>query len=138
MTGTLRTQFVVDASSIAELLRRSRKGRRVARLIRGGTLAAPAHLDAEVLSALARMARENPHEEPLVEARLANLTRAPITRYPCRALLTAAWRLRTDVSVRDALYVALARRLGAELVTGDRRLAGVPPAVLGVPVHLIQ
>ncbi|MBO0704852.1 MAG: hypothetical protein J2P39_06000, partial [Candidatus Dormibacteraeota bacterium] len=25
----------------------------------------------------------NPREEPLVEARLASLTRAPITRYPC-------------------------------------------------------
>jgi predicted nucleic acid-binding protein len=121
-----------------ELLRRSRAGRRIARLIRGGTLAAPAHLDVEVLSALARLAREDPREEPLVQGRLASLTRAPITRYPCSALLTAAWRLRTNVSARDAPYVALSRRLGAELVTGDRGLAEVPLAVLGVRVHLVR
>lgn len=66
---TVRTLFVIDASSVVELLCRSRSGRRIARLLRGATLAAPAHLDAEVLSA----------------------------------------------------HVALARRLGAVLVTGDRR-----------------
>lgn len=121
-----------------ELLCRSRSGRRIARLLRGATLAAPAHLDAEVLSALTRRARTNPREEPLVEARLAGLTRAPITRYPCRALLSAGWSLRANVPAADGLYVALARRLGAELVTGDRRLAEVPPSVLGVSVHVIR
>lgn len=134
----MRTLFVIDASSIVELLCRSRSGRRVARLLRGTTLAAPAHLDAEVLSALVRRAWANPREEPLVEARLASLTRAPITRYPCWALLTAGWSLRADLSAADGLYVALARRLGAELVTGDPRLAEVPPSVLGVPVHLTR
>lgn len=74
----MRTLFVIDASSVVELLCRSRSGRRIARLLRGATLAAPAHLDAEVLSALARRALENPREEPLVEALLASLTRAPI------------------------------------------------------------
>ena len=137
-TRKLRTLFVIDASTIVELLRRTRAGRRVARLIRGGTLAAPAHVDAEVLSTLARLAREDPRDEPLVEGRVAHLSRAPITRYPCWALTTPAWRLRKNVSAGDGLYVALARRLGAELVTGDRELAGVPPSILGVPVHLIR
>ena len=134
----MRTLFVIDASAIVELVRRTRAGHRVARLIRGGRLAAPAHVDAEVLNALARIARENPKEEPLVESRLAHLTRAPITRYPCWALSTPAWRLRKNVSAGDGLYVALARRLGAELVTGDQGLAGAPPSILGVPVHLIR
>lgn len=134
----MRTHFVIDSSSVVELLRRTRAGRRIARLIRGGTLAAPAHLDVEVLSALARLARDDPRDEPLMEGRLAHLSRAPITRYPCWALSTPAWRLRKNVSVRDGLYVALARRLGAELVTGDQGLAGVPPSILGVPVHLIR
>lgn len=52
--------------------------------------------------------------------------------------MTAGWSLRANLSAADGLYVALARRLGAELVTGDRRLAEVPSSVLGVPVHVIR
>ncbi len=51
------TVAVVDASATVELLLGSPAGRRVGRSLRGKTLAAPGHLDAEVLSALGRMAR---------------------------------------------------------------------------------
>jgi predicted nucleic acid-binding protein len=100
-------------------------------------MTAPSHLDAEVMSALARMARADPSEEPLVSARLAALSGAPIARYPCPPFLGLAWSLRANVAVRDALYIALARRLGAKLVTADQRLARVPPSVLGVVVQAV-
>ncbi len=49
---------VIDASAVIELLRRTAAGKRAAAAVEGVTLAAPAHLDAEVLSALARLARD--------------------------------------------------------------------------------
>jgi predicted nucleic acid-binding protein len=43
-------------------------------------------------------------------------------------LLERAWRLRGAVTFYDALYVALAERLGLPLITLDARLAGAAPA----------
>jgi predicted nucleic acid-binding protein len=126
----------IDASTVIEPLRRTAVGRRAAAAVEGAILAAPAHFDAEVLAALARLARDNPADEPLVAARLGVLARAPIARYPCLPLLAAAWELRANVA-RDALYVALAAALSATLVTADTRLARVPRNVIQIPVHLI-
>jgi predicted nucleic acid-binding protein len=49
-------------------------------------------------------------------------------------LLTAAWGLRHNLALRDALYVSLARRLKAVLVTADVRLAEAPALGIGVTV----
>lgn len=45
-------------------------------------------------------------------------------RYPLGPLAPRAWELANSVSFYDALYVALAERLDAPLVTADRRLTG--------------
>ena len=55
-----------------------------------------------------------------------------IRRYPHESLLDAIWQMRFNLPAYDAVYVALARVLGAELVTRDRRLAGAP--TLGISV----
>jgi predicted nucleic acid-binding protein len=128
---------VVDASAVIELLRRTTIGRRVAATLRSATMTAPADLDAEVLSALARLSRDNPVETRTVAGRLRELARAPITRYPCRPLLASAWALRDNIAVRDALYVSLAQRLEAPLVTADARLARVPASTLKISVRLV-
>jgi len=128
---------VVDASAVIELLRRTTAGKRAAAALRGTTMTAPAHLDAEVLCALARLARDNPAETSIVAGRLRELARAPITRYPCHPLLASAWELRDNIAVRDALYVTLARRLDAPLVTADARLGRAPAAKLGIGVHVV-
>jgi predicted nucleic acid-binding protein len=128
--------LVVDASAVVELICRTRASAKAAARLENATLAAPAHLDAEVLSAIARMARANPIDEPLVSPRLAKLRRAPITRYLCPAFLADAWALNANIAVRDALYVALARRLGADLVTADRRLARAVVGV-GMVAHVV-
>lgn len=95
----------------------------------------PAHFDAEVFSALGRLVRGGDLAEKLVEPILDELARAPFARYTLQPLLTAAWRLRHNLALRDALYVALARRLGASIVTADGRLAQAP--ALGVAVTLV-
>jgi predicted nucleic acid-binding protein len=58
-----------------------------------------------------------------------------VSRFALAPLLPAAWELRANVSLRDALYVALARRLDAMLVTADARLALAPD--LGVALTLV-
>lgn len=126
---------VLDASAAVELLRATRTGRQVARTLRGGMVAAPGHLDAEVLSALGRLARAGALTEERVGRSLAELARAPFRRFPVPPLLADAWSLRANLSLRDALYVALARRLEATLVTADARLARAPD--LGVPLTVM-
>lgn len=126
---------VLDASAAVELLLGSRAGGHVDRSLRGRSVAAPGHLDAEVLSALGRLAREGAVSEERVGRSLAELARAPVSRFPVAPLLAEAWELRANLSLRDALYVALARRLEATLVTADARLARAPE--LGVAVTVV-
>lgn len=89
-------------------------------LAEAGAIAAPAHLDAEVLSALGRLKRAGrlTHE---VE-RVAALGTFGARRWPLQPLLSAAWALTDRIAVRDALYVALAESLDATLITSDARL----------------
>jgi predicted nucleic acid-binding protein len=59
-------------------------------------------------------------------AALEALAALPLSRLPARAFLGRVYELRANVSPYDAVYVALAEALGAELVTADRRLAAAP------------
>jgi predicted nucleic acid-binding protein len=83
-------------------------------------VAAPAHLDAEVLSALGRLKRAGhlTHEAERLQA----LRTFGVSRWPLRPLLDAAWALTDRIAVRDALYVALASSLEATLISTDGRL----------------
>jgi len=123
--------YVVDASAIVDLLIRSDPGERVRRRLSADTHAAlvtVAHLDAEVFSGLARLHRAGEVTAAEVEQLLRRLARLDVRRMPINGeLLAAAWRLRDNVSARDALYVAAARGLGCSLLTTDERLARAIP-----------
>lgn len=127
--------IVLDASAAVELLLRTPAGRRAESALKGNRVAVPAHFDAEVFSALGRLVRGGSLAEGLMEPILHELARAPFTRYALSPLLVASWSLRHNLALRDALYVALARRLEAPLVTADARLARAPD--LGVGVTLV-
>ena len=115
--------IVLDASAAVDLLLRNAQGRVVASHIGGEDLATVAHLDAEVLGALARLHRDGAIEPEAVLTRIRLLAELDIERLPITGLLLeAAWRLRDNVAIRDALYVAAARALRAQLVTTDQRL----------------
>ncbi len=45
---------------------------------------------------------------------------------PGARVVTDAWRLRANVTFSDAVYVALAEHLGAELLTDDHNLVATP------------
>jgi predicted nucleic acid-binding protein len=93
------------------------------RLKVGDALFAPAHLDAEIVSALRGMARSHPGLEEAVPSALAHLAGFPIRRMPLSPLLERMWELRHNITAYDAAYVALAERLDAVLITCDARLA---------------
>ena len=116
---------VVDASVLAVFYAADdpRHSLVAERLKVGDALFAPAHLDAEIVSALRGMARSNQGLERVVPSALAHLAGFPIRRMPLPPLLERMWELRHNITAYDAAYVALAERLDAVLITCDARLA---------------
>lgn len=57
------------------------------------------------------------------ELAVARLTAGPIQRVSSRSLAHRAWGLRHNLSIYDALYVALALQHDATLLTADRGMA---------------
>ncbi|OZM79158.1 type II toxin-antitoxin system VapC family toxin [Pseudonocardia sp. MH-G8] len=122
--------LVLDASAVVDLLLRNRNGDAVRGHLTGADLHTVAHLDAEVFSALARLHRDGALSAEAVDARLRALSRMDVLRLPITgALLQEAWALRNNITARDALYVALARRLRGRLLTTDRRLVRAVPGI---------
>lgn len=112
---------VVDAATVVDLIcgfPAAEPFREV--LTSSDAVAAPAHLDAEVLSALGRLKPAG--QLPQAAERVAALAAFGATRWPLRPLLSPAWALVDRIATRDALYVALAASLEGILVTTDRRL----------------
>ena len=116
-------RVVVDASVIVDLLASTSRAAVVAARLDGATLHAPAHFDAEVLSALGRLHRSGALTARVVTSRLIRLTSAPIERHPLASLVPEAWKLRANLRLVDALYVALAEAIDAPLLTTDAALA---------------
>lgn len=98
----------------------------------GTVMHAPAHFDAEVLSALGRMHHAGLLAAAQVEAALDELGRAPVTRHEVSSLLAGAWARREILRLTDALYVELADTAGLVLLTTDQRLARAWPAAEAV------
>jgi predicted nucleic acid-binding protein len=122
-TSSVPEVVVVDASALVEALIGGRLGAAVRMRLRGSELHAPAHLDAEVLSALGRLHRAGDLDAAKVSSALNELSVAPIVRHQLAGLLAGAWSVRQQIRLVDALYVELSSSLGANLVTTDARLA---------------
>jgi predicted nucleic acid-binding protein len=63
---------------------------------------------------------------------VAELETSPVERVPTTLMVEAVWRLRHDVSPRDACYVITARAFDVPLLTADLRFARAPK--LGIRV----
>jgi predicted nucleic acid-binding protein len=117
---------VVDASAMVDLLLGNEMGGAVRRRLAGHALHAPAHLDAEVLSALGRLHRAGDLDAEDVESMLRDLVAAPIQRHDVSDLLIGTWSRRHQLRLVDALYVQLAVVRDLPLVTTDRLLHSAP------------
>lgn len=89
-------------------------------------LAAPHLIDAEVGHALRGMVGRTVIDESLARGMLGDLADVEIVRFGHTALLPRAWELRENLTIYDALYIALAEAMDVPLVTLDKGLAGVP------------
>lgn len=116
---------MIDASVLAVFYASDdpRRADVLSRLSVGDALFAPAHLDAEVVSALRGMARASRALDSTVPSALTHLAGFPIRRMPLVPLLDRMWELRANIAAYDAAYVALAERLDGPLITCDARLA---------------
>lgn len=119
--------LIVDASAMVELLVGSPLAAPVEARLRGRSLHAPAHFDAEVLSALGRLQRSGQMSVRQAASRIGSVASAPIERHLLIPLLEGAWRRRRNLRLVDALYVELAEALGATIVTTDSGLASASP-----------
>ena len=116
----------MDASALVDLLLGGDLGERIRARLAGQVLHAPAHMDAECLSALGRLHRAGSLSADDVSRALDMLVAAPITRHPIDALLAGAWGRRDNLRLADALYVEVADWLSVPLVTTDARLRAAP------------
>ncbi len=116
---------VIDASVLVSFYATDdpRRQHAVTRLASGHTMFAPAHVDAEVVSALRRLAHGNRALAEAVPRALKHLAGLPIQRMPIAPMLDRIWSLRDNVTPYDAAYVALAERLDSMLITCDAKLA---------------
>ncbi len=87
------------------------------------TLHAPHLLDLEVAQVLRRLALQAVISARRADEAFRDLLDLRIARYPHLVLMPRIWQLRHNFSAYDAAYVVLAEKLGAALVTRDRRLA---------------
>lgn len=119
-------RLVLDASVAVEYLLRTPLGIRLAERIEQSTLAAPELLDAEVLAVLRREVLAGRLAARRAAEALADLRDWDLERVPHRPLLVDAWALRANVTAYDALYLAVAVRYDAPVLTADGPLSRVP------------
>lgn len=120
-----RPVIVVDASVLANALADDHDAGSTARreLRAAGEFAAPDLVDVETVSVLRKRWLRGTLTEERFGTAITHLQQLGFERVPTLRLMPRAFDLRANVSAYDACYVALAERLGCELVTADGRLA---------------
>lgn len=117
--------IVLDASAAIDWLLQTTAGQRIDKRIfsRNESLHAPHLIDLEVGQVLRRLVREGAISAHRAGQAIEDLLDLRLTRYPHFVLLPRIWLLRQNLSAYDAAYIVLAEKLGATLLTRDRRLA---------------
>jgi predicted nucleic acid-binding protein len=124
---------VLDASAAVEIALRTPDGARLAGHVpRGSDTYVPEHFYVETAAALRRMELAGAIGSDRALLALRRILDLRTQRGQVRPLLPETWTLRHNVTVADGVYVVLARRLGAVLVTADQRIAGAPK--LGIQI----
>jgi len=117
--------IVLDASALVELILSTATGQLVAARIADPAegLHAPHLADVEVIQALRRYAREGAIDAADAAFALDQFLALDLQRHAHEPLLERVWKLRENLTAYDAVYVALAEALDAELLTCDGALS---------------
>jgi len=121
--------IVADASAVADVLLARPGAERIRDVLACHTeVHVPEHFYVEVLSALRRHGIHGELGELRAAEALTGLDELRVIPYPVRALMDDIWSVRHELTVYDAAYLALARRLDVELASTDGALAGAAAA----------
>ncbi|HEC08778.1 MAG TPA: PIN domain-containing protein [Acidimicrobiales bacterium] len=119
--------IIVDASvMVTALADDGGDGRRSRLRLRGEDLAAPHLIDYEVMSAWRHMVGRGSLDAQRVESAMRDLQDLDLERAPMGPLHQRCWELRSNLTVYDAAYIALAEATGSTLLTADTRLSRTP------------
>ena len=100
--------------------------------------AAPDLIVFEVLSALRRLTARKLVTQDRASAAVTDFATLPLDLLPTLHLRARAWELRGNMTVGDALFVALAEDLDEPLVTKDQALAAAARAHSRASVRLVR
>lgn len=115
---------VVDTSAIVDFLLGTGVAERVRTTLNDeGEVAAPDLLVFEVLAVVRRQALRGELSGQRAAGAVADLGDLPVVLFASLPLRDRAWELRDNLTVADALFVALAEHLGEPLATKDAGLA---------------
>lgn len=115
---------VIDTSAVVDFLLGAGAAEEVQALIESeGELAAPDLLVFEVLAVLRREAHRGGLDEERAAGAVEDLGDLAVELLPSLPLRERAWELRRNLTVADAIFVALAEQLGEALATKDASLA---------------
>ncbi|MGF1598137.1 MAG: type II toxin-antitoxin system VapC family toxin [Acidimicrobiales bacterium] len=124
---------VVDASVVVSALVDSGAvGRWAETILAAGGLSAPELLPYEVANVLRRAEASEEITTEMATLAHRSLDRLRVDLYRYSSLAPRAWELRHNLTIYDAAYVALAERLGSDLVTLDARIGRAPGPLCGV------
>jgi predicted nucleic acid-binding protein len=128
--------LVLDASVMIDLLLAWEPfyGQIKARIRLADWLAAPHLLDIEVTQVLRRFVLRREIKSQRAEDAIKDLQDFPIKRYPHTALLPRVFSLRNRLTAYDALYLALAKALDAELLTRDTAFGEISDSHVAITV----
>jgi predicted nucleic acid-binding protein len=118
---------VLDASvAVVALVETTPEASRLRHRLTRVVTHAPHLIDAELGGVMRRRSSAGEIAPEVAAGALRAVGLLVAERYPHGPLAAAAWTLRHNVSYYDALYVALAARLGYPLLTTDARLTRAP------------
>jgi predicted nucleic acid-binding protein len=117
------TVKVVDASALAALLFGEREGAVIAERLQDAELIAPALLPFEIANTCVKKMRRQPDRREALLAAFGMLQRMEVGIVEVDHGEVLSLAERSTLTAYDASYLWLARRMGYELVTLDRRLA---------------
>jgi len=116
---------VVDASAICAVLFAEEEARSIKERVAGSAMVAPTLLSYEVANACWKKLRRHPELRPDVLAAYTLFARLGIRQLRINLGAVVLLAEATRLSAYDAAYVWLARALGVELVSLDRRVLRV-------------